>query len=788
MTNIIEQAQGKSFSRTTFLRGGGALIIAFGLPLSLTAREAAAASVPYPNVDPSQLDSWLAVSADGKVTVFTGRDDTGQHKETSYAQIVGDELDLPFDSVSVVMGDTARVPNQGGSEASDGLLNGGKPLRHAAAEARQVLVNMAAARFGVSAAQLGVTNGVVSVTSNPSQSVSYATLVGGQRFNTPMTVLGSSTTLDVAGSVPAQVKDPSLYTLIGQSIPSPAIPKMVTATWPRVPNVRLPGMVHARVVLPPAVGVHLVSVDGFKTKPTGVVSIVSHGDFVAVVAQEEWQAIQAMDSLQTTWTPSPGLLSSNGNVYEYLRTTNRVSQSVTVPLVGNVDTAIAGAAKTLSAQYNYPGQSHGMLAPSCAIADVQNGQAICWSGTQSPFSTQASIAAIIGVPTTNVRVIALYNSGAYGREGTDDVATAAAYLSQQVGKPVRLQWMRQQEQGWEPTYPPSAFSFRAGVDSTGQIIAWDHQEFATAAAGTDLPTQLIASAPLATSGTPSFRPPGGGDISAYAFANMRVLGNAAVPQLRGAAMRSPGRIQVNFAGEQFMDEIAAATGQDPIAFRLRHLSNNTDPYTLVSMQPRMAAVLQTAQQVSGWKSRPSPGPGATSNARVVSGRGIAIVASQRSSYIANVAEVEVDKKTGKVSVTQMHVTVDAGQIVNPIGIQAQIQGATIFSTSRALHEEVVFTRSHVVDADWVSYPILRFVDVPQAINITLLNQPTLSPAGSFANGGMGSYVNSGIGEPPNTVVPAAIGNAIFDATGVRVREAPYTPGRVRAALKAAGVN
>jgi nicotinate dehydrogenase subunit B len=257
--------------------------------------------------------------------------------------------------------------------------------------------------------------------------------------------------------------------------------------------------------------------------------------------------------------------------------------------------------------------------------------------------------------------------------------------------------------------------------------------------------------------------------------------------LRGIYMRSPGRIQVNFAGEQFMDEIASATGQDPIQFRTRHLADNTDIYTLASIKPRMQAVLQTAQKVSGWDTRPSPGPGARSSDRVVSGRGIAIVASQRSSYVANVAEVEVDKKTGLVRVKRMYVVVDAGQIVNPRAIESQITGATIYATSRALKEQMVFNKSKVTSFDWVTYPILRFLEIPDEINVTLLDQPTLSPVGSFDNGGMGSYVNSGIGEPPNTVPPAAIANAIFDATGVRIRQAPFTPARVRAALKAADI-
>jgi nicotinate dehydrogenase subunit B len=328
---------------------------------------------------------------------------------------------------------------------------------------------------------------------------------------------------------------------------------------------------------------------------------------------------------------------------------------------------------------------------------------------------------------------------------------------------------------------------RAGVDSTGKIVAWDQQVWTWGYSSDVLPTIFMARV-AATAGATFFQAPGGGDVGTYSFDNMRLVGNTVPPQLRGTYMRSPGRIATNFAGEQFLDEIAAATGQDPIAFRLRHLANNTDPYTLASIQPRITAVLQAVQQASGWQNRPSPGPDASSNKRVVSGRGIAIVASQRSSYIANVAEVDVDRQTGKVRVKRMHVTVDAGQIVNPDAIKSQIEGATIYSTSRVLKEQVVFDKSKILSTDWVTYPILRFTEIPQEINITLLNQPTLSPAGSFANGGVGSYVNSGIGEPPNTVVPAAVANAFFDATGVRIRQLPLTPVRVRAALKAAGVS
>jgi CO/xanthine dehydrogenase Mo-binding subunit len=778
MTNTLEHIHETSFSRRTFLKGGGALIVAIGTPLSLASP--AAADSPYPFVDPSQLDSWLSIAQDGTVTVFTGRIDSGQHKQTAFAQIVADELDVPFKAIKMVLGDTSRTVNQGSSTASDGMLNGAKPIRHAAAEARRVLLNLASAKLNVPVASLTVSDGVVS---GGGKTVTYADLIGNQRFNTTVRVIGTGSSTDIAS--PAVVKDPAQYKWIGKSVPSVTIPYKVTGTWLRVHNVRLPEMLHARVVMPPSVGARLVSVDGFHHRIADLVRVVSKGDFLAVVAQSEWGAVQALSSIKTTWAETPSL-SGNGDVFQYLRTAPVLKTQNTVGTLGNVDTALAGAAKTLSAQYNYPVQMHGMIGPSCAVADVQGNQASVWSGTQGPFTTQQSVATMLGIPVNNVRIFPAESSGAYGRLGDDDASPAAAYLSQVVGKPVRVQWMRQQEHSWSPQYPASAFTFRAGVDASGKIVAWDHQEWAWATAGGNLAGQLSTRTPLSLTGTPSFRPPGGGEVSAYAYDNMRVVGNTVAPQFRGTAMRSPGRIQVNFAGEQFLDEIAAATGQDPIAIRLRHLSDNIDPYTLVSVKPRMTAVLQAIQKAAGWQTRPSPGPGASSHDRVVSGRGVSLVASQRSAYIATVAEVEVDKKTGKVTLTRVVTAVDAGQIVNPVAIESQIVGATIYAASRTLKEEVSFNRSRITDVDWVTYPILRFTEIPN-IEVTLLDQPNLAPAGSFASG-IGSYVNSGIGEPPNTVVPAAIGNAIFDATGVRIRQLPYTPARVRAALKAAGVS
>jgi nicotinate dehydrogenase subunit B len=800
MTSLIEQVEEKSFSRRTFLKGGGVLIVSFGLPLQL-AGKAGADSVPFPDLDPSQLDSWLAIAQDGKVTAFTGRTDNGQNKQTAFAQIIADELDAPFDAITVIMGDTARTVRQGGSSASDGALHGSRPVRHAAAEARRVLLGLAAAKFGVGVADLSVSDGVVSLKANPSQKVSYGDLIGGKRFNTALQVAyqaagaqlaptGSLGTMDLLGQ--ARIKDPSQYKWIGKSVPAMQIPYEVTATsspnWDRVHNVRLPGMVHARVVLPPSLGARLISVDGFKTRPAGLIRVAAKGDFLAVVAQEEWQAIEAMRNIKVTWQETPSLPGS-GDVFEWLRTAPvKTTLNVTGGLpVGNVDAALATAAKTYQAEYRFPANAHAIMGPTCAVADVQGNQCTVWAGTEDQDRARTAISGMLGLPFGSVRYIPVQGAGSYGRNDVDDAGPAAAYLSQLLGKPVRVQWMREQEQGWEPHFAPYLFTLRAGVDSSGAIIAYEAQGRSWATPHlNELPLVLMNRAPL-EGGNAGSSPPGGAESAAYLFPNQRIQITSVPQLLRGVPMRSPSKIQSNFAGESFMDEIAADTGQDPIAIRLRHLGDNIDAMQLGSTKPRTTGVLQAVQQLSGWQSRPSPGPDAKSGKRVVSGRGVAQISSQRGTYVATVAEVDVDKKTGKVRVKRLHVAVDAGQVINPKGLESQILGATTFSVSRTLHEQVVFNKSKILATDWVTYPILRFNEVPDEIKITVIDRQALAVQGSFDNGGTGMYLNGGIGEPPNSVVPAAVGNAIFDATGVRIRETPFTPARVRAALKAAGV-
>jgi nicotinate dehydrogenase subunit B len=603
---------------------------------------------------------------------------------------------------------------------------------------------------------LSVANGIVSVTGDPSRKVAYGELIGNQRFDVVLKVSNEdSPTLDVLGQ--AQPKDPSQYTIVGRSIPAAEIPHKVTATWPRVHNVRLPGMLHARLILPPSPGAHVVKVG---TLPTGAdgVRVVRKGDFVAVVARTEWAAIRAAENLDVTWSQAQTLPGNDG-VFAYLRTAAPQFPEQVAKKTGDVDAAMKGAAKTFAAEYNYPSQNHGMIGPSCGVADVRGSEATVYAGTQDPATTRASIAKLLHIPEQSVRVIPVEPSGCYGRLGLDDATVGAAFISQQVGRPVRVQMTRGQEHTWEPLQPPSTFTLRAGVDASGKVIAWDHEEWTWGFVGDELAPMLVPAGRITAASPPFTRLPGGGEISLYAFDNMFVRGRGAPALLRGLYMRSPGRIQVNFAGEQFMDEIAAATGQDPIAFRLRHTTD-----------ARTVEVLNAVAQASGWQTRPSPNPGAHSSERIARGRGVAVVASQRSTYVATVAEVEVDRRTGNVRVRKMTVAVDPGIVINPDGIRAQIEGATIYATSRALKEEIKYDRAKLTSSDWLTYPILRFTEVPE-IQIALLNRPELPPGG--------------IGEPPNTTPPAAIGNAIFDAVGVRLRQLPYTAARVKAALSPA---
>jgi CO/xanthine dehydrogenase Mo-binding subunit len=761
----------KEFSRKTFLKGGGALVVGLSLGSAGLASVADAAG-PFPMVDPAQLDTWLSIDSKGMVTVRSGRVDQGQGKQTAYAQIVAEELDVRFDAVKVILGDTGVTPDQGNSTSTDGIRSGARPLRNAAAQARDALIGLAAANLGVAKASLTVSDGVVS---GGGRTVTYGELIGNRRFNITMTVTGTERPTDLRGlnvtpTVP--VKDPSAYRVVGQSIPRVDIPAKVAGSYPYTQNIVVPGMLHARMVLPPHVGAYprmvpqLLSAR-FRSKAPAGAQLFVRGNFVAVVADEEWNAIQAAKLVDAKWAMDEKM-PNLGNYYAALRQqkNNEFTPTDTVTTRGDVDAAFAApGAKTLTARYDFPQQIHGLIGPSVAVASFNkdSGSLLIWAGSQNLVRTRADTAEMLGLSLESVRVLYTEQSSLFGRGGVDDVGPAAALLSKELGRPVRVQWMRQDEQAWGPQQPGRTHDLRGAVDGSGHIVAWQEESWGIRARwdeGWPLPWLLLGTArPVdalsnAATGAP-----------AYVVPNLRSVSHTVDPLTRPMYMRTVGGTQTRFIHESFVDELAAAASEDPIEFRVKHL-DLTNP-----VNQRALAVLREVQRRSGWQGRPSPAPGATSGT-IVRGRGFSLSPSA-SCCIANVAEVEVNRKTGVVSVSKLWAVAELGTIVNPDGVHNQFQGGSIMGISRALKETARLSKNSVTSVDWVTYPILRFKDVPP-LDLTVLPTPASIPAG-------------GIGEPSSIAVPAAIGNAFFDATGVRMRSLPLTPGRVRAALKGAGV-
>ena len=719
--------------RREFLRTAGALVVSFGIPVP-----AAAQGQPNPRYE--TLDAWLAVGADGKVTVFCGKVELGTGIETAFAQIVADELDVPFERIVMVMGDTALCPNQGPTVGSQSIYRAGPQIRLAAAEARQTLLNLAGARFGLPAAQLSVKDGVVSAPGV--RSVSYAELIGGQKFEQKLTRA-------------VKPKSPDELRVVGKPIPRVDLPAKVFGTHVYIQNLRVPGMLHGRVVRPSRAGAVLENVAEASVQGLpGNVRVIVRGNFVGVVADREEQAILAARTLKTQWKPGPELPEMNE-----LPAALRASPSEDRVLVsaGDVESAMGGAAKTAAARYFVPFQMHASIGPSCAIASVGADAATLWSPTQGSFLTRDSIAGLLGLAPEKVRLIWIEGSGCYGQNGADDCTADAAMLSQAVGKPVRVQWMRHDEHGNEPKGPAMAVEVRGALDSQGGIVAWDYQVWSPNHNGRPTGEGIGNTLAGIALDKPQRFGSAGADRNAkntYVFPNTRVsLHLMKQSVLRISSLRGLGSPQNSFANESFMDELAAAAGADPIAFRIRHLKDE-----------RAVAVLEAVAKLSQWDARPSP----KSNRSSGTGRGVAYVQYDNySAYVALVAQVRVER-SGKVRVERVAVAHDCGLIVNPDGLKNQIEGGIVQTISRALNEEVRFDRGGVSSLDWIGYPILRFGDAPEEIAIDLINRPDKPSLGA--------------GEPAVSPVIAAVANAIFDATGARLRTVPFTAQRVKAAL------
>jgi CO/xanthine dehydrogenase Mo-binding subunit len=741
----------------------GALVVGFNFfePLTRVLAQGLQGGTPLSNaggLPADQLDSWLAIAPDGTVSVFTSKVDLGTGTGTALGQIVAEELDVPIAKISMEIGDTTRSVDQGRTSASRTLERAGPQLRQAAAAARQELLKRASMQLGAPASQLTVAEGVVSVAGNPARNVSYAALVGGARFNTKIDASGEQWDLKLASDV--RPKDPKDYKVVGTSIARFDLPPKVTATFLYAHEVRVPGMLHGRVVRPPVVNSRPLSVDEQSiANIPGIVRIVQKGSFLGVVAETEWAAIRAARTLKVTWSAPPAQLPAGPNgIYDYLQNTKPVAERVATN-TGNASAAFAQASKTFDATYRWPFQMHGMIGPSCAVADVQGNKATIWSGSQAPFITRNGIARLLGIAEHDVHFIYCEGSGCYGRLEPDDAPEDAALMSQAVGRPVRVQWMREDEHGWEPKGPPQLITIRSGIDAQDNVTTWDYVEHTIPWTDARL-TPMLASRQTGIKPDENGIALGGGDASPYVFANRKVTA-ATMPwimspnPLRTANLRAPYSQARCLAAESQMDDMAAAAGIDPVEFRLRHLTGSNNE--------RVAAVLRAVAKQAAWQPRTK----SAAARNVATGRGVAI-SGLAGTVVAQVADVEVNRSTGKVTVKKVTVAHDCGIIVNPDGVRNQIEGNVIQGCSRALMEEVNFDSAGVKNLNWNTYPIMKFSDVPE-VDIVLINHPELPPMGA--------------GEASTTAVAAAIGNAVFDAIGVRLRQVPFTPERVRNELE-----
>jgi len=746
-------------SRRTFLKAGGVLVVVAAAPGAVIGAitDATSAAAPFPALDPTALATWLTIHADGSITARSGHVELGHGVQTGLAQIVAEELDVSVGRVTMILGNTNETPDQGTTAGSTSIRVAGAQLRQIAAEGRAALLKLASDQLGAPASQLTVTDGVVT---SGTRKVTYGDLVKGRVLTAvaPITVSGyGGFRMSVTGS--AKPKSPSQYATVGKSIPRVEIPDKVTAKATYVQDVRVPNMLHARVIHPKGIGSTLVSVGSFVPAVPGA-RAVTKGNLVAVVAEKEWDAIKGAQALQVTWSDWNKLPPSDG-VYAALR--KLPAQEKVQMNVGDANAALASAAQTITATYQTPFENHGMIGPSCAVADVRSdGSAMVWSATQYPQGLQKIVATQLGISPQQVQVTRFEGAGCYGRLSAnyDDAATEAVALSQAVGRPVRVQWTRADEHRWEPHGPGTVHDLSAGLGPDGSIVAWKHEAWMPTNSDSTMLGAALAGKPLNGTGTGGWTGP---DL--YTFPNnfevahgLPELGAADSPYgfgLRTTFLRSPGQYQITFAQEAFVDEIAAKAGQDSLAFRLQHLTDK-----------RAIAVLQAAARAANWDSRPSPKPGASAKNGVVTGRGIALVLRD-GTYAAGVAEVSVDPSTGKVQVQRVTVAQDSGLIINPSAIEHQLESAVIQTTSRAMMEQVTFDTANVTSLDWSSYPILTMADAPK-VQTVLINHPEI-PA-------------TGVGEPAVNLIAPAISSAIFDATGVRIRTLPLLPAAVKAAL------
>jgi nicotinate dehydrogenase subunit B len=697
------------------------------------------------------FETFIKITADGAVTAFNGHVDLGTGIRTALGQIVAEELDVSFARVVVVLGDTSRVPNQGATIASETIQITAVPLRKAAAQARHFLMARAAERLELAVEDLSVKDGLIRGHDN--RSVSYGELLGGETIR-----------LELADDVAVKAVDS--YTIVGQSVPRTDLPAKATGELVYVHDVRVPGMLHGRVVRPPYAGVDagdfvgtsLIAVDEASVRDIpGLVAVVRIGDFVGVVAEREENAVKAAAQLRVTWKPTPTLPDLND-----VATALRANPSKPRTLIdrGDVDAAIAAAAKPMPRTYIWPYQMHGSIGPSCAVAEYADGSVRVWSGTQNPHILRADLALLVGRAETEIDVIRLEAAGCYGRNCADDVSADAVLLSRAVGRPVRVQLTREQEHAWEPKGTAQLMDVNGGLRADGSVAGYD---FATRYPSNGAPTLALLLTGTIAPVPAVFEMGDRTAIPPYEYDAMRVVAHDMPPIVRASWFRGVSALPNTFAHESYIDELATEAGVDPIEYRLRYLRD-----------PRAIDLINAVAERAGWTPRPlwkEP----TAESDIVRGRGFAYALYVHSKFpgygaawSAWIADVAVNKATGDVSVTRVVAGQDSGLMINPEGVRHQIHGNVIQSTSRALMEEVSFDRHSVTSREWGAYPIITFPDIPK-IDVLMLPRQDQPPLG--------------VGESASVPSAAAIANAIFDATGVRFRELPFTPERILAGLR-----
>ena len=739
-----------AFSRRDLLKGGGAMIIGFSFAgeLASTAPAFAARGDIAGPPDPNAIDTWIALHADNSATLYFGKCELGQGNTTGLLQIAGEELDLDMSQLSAVRLDTNVTPNQGATSSSSSIERGGPQIRAAAAEARQALLARASTHLGVQTGSLTVAKGVVSIDGDPSRSVSYGELLGDKPFAVKFT-----------GTAPR--KQASQYKLVGSRVPRLDIPDKVAGKYQHMQHVRVANMLHGRVVRPRGQraygsGAKVRSIDNSSIANIPGAQIVRRGDFVGVVAEREWDAVKAAQQLDITWEESPAL-PDRAKLAEVLRAA-KTTDTVVVN-VGDAEKGFAQAAFVASAAYFSPYQAHAPFGPNCALADVGAESALVLSSTQDIYASRTMLATLLGLPIERVRVQYYEGSGTFGRSCYEDAPQAAAIMSQAVGRPVRVQFMRWDELGWDNYGPAQLAEVRAAIDADGKIIAYTYDGWQHGWHINETSTELAMQTPPAerSAGTLSIVVNRMSTGSMYLIPNRRVISHAVpmVGLLKGSPLRSPLDMALSFASEQTIDELAHAAKIDPLEFRRKNMGDT-----------RWLGVLDAAAKAAGWTPRAAASQ--LSDGEVVTGRGIA-VGTHHVSYGAAVAEIEVNKRTGNIVAKHLYGALDCGLTVNPALVENQIVGMMIQATSRMLKEEVTFDSNGVTSIDWASYPVLRFAEHPDCTPVVVqrIEEPS-----------------SGAGEEVMGAAGAAIANAFFDATGVRLRQYPLTPPRVRAALAA----